>query len=86
MNVPVAEPIANVVFIITDSLSEDIADDDGEAEMVGLGAKDCDGTKSRDAMKALEPASVSLRYWRESVNNDEGRNGRDATIPADAAI
>jgi hypothetical protein len=86
MNVPAAEPIANVVFTIIGSPSDDIADGDGEAKMVGLYANDCDGTKSRDSMKAREPASVSPRYWRESVNNGEGINGHNATIPGDAAI
>jgi hypothetical protein len=60
MNVPAAEPIANAVVTIIGSPSDDTADDDSEAEMVGLDAKGCDGTKSRDVMKVREPASVSL--------------------------
>jgi hypothetical protein len=45
MNVPAAEPIANIAFTIIGIPSDDTADGGGEAEIVGLGAKNCNGAK-----------------------------------------
>jgi hypothetical protein len=60
MNVPAAEPIANIACTITGSPSGDTANGEDEAEMVELGAKGCDGTNWLDARKARELVSVSV--------------------------